>query len=196
MIPLIKQAQNRIIELFFVDASHFIHGGFAGSVWAKVRPWISTPNGRSRHNVLAALNFISKKLEIVTNDAYITSAQVVELMENLARKYSGRIIVLVLDNARYQRCKLVIAKAAVLGIRLEFLPPYSPNLNLIERFWKLVKAEVLNAAYLSTFQEFCKNINKFVTHAHIANKRQLQTLITDKFQLFDENSSPSIRTFH
>jgi transposase len=45
-------------------------------------------------------------------------------------------ITLVLDNAHYQKCALVQALARGLGIELLYLPAYSPNLNLIERFWK------------------------------------------------------------
>ena len=48
-------------------------------------------------------------------------------------------ITVVLDNARYQRCRLVQDTAAALNIELLFLPAYSPQFNLIERFWKLVK---------------------------------------------------------
>jgi len=45
----------------------------------------------------------------------------------------------IMDNARYQRCNKVIEQAEVLGINILFLPPYSPNLNLIERLWKFTK---------------------------------------------------------
>jgi hypothetical protein len=48
-------------------------------------------------------------------------------------------ITLVLDNARYQKCKLVGALAESLQIELLYLPSYSPNLNLTERLWKFVK---------------------------------------------------------
>ena len=51
-------------------------------------------------------------------------------------------LTIVLDNARYQRCALVQSLAQSLGIELLFLPAYSPNLNLIERFWKFVKKHV------------------------------------------------------
>ena len=70
--------------------------------------------------------------------------QVCEMLVKLAqRSRLGVPTTIVLDNARYQRCKLVIAKAEEVGIELLFLPPYSPNLNLIERLWKFVKKEVL-----------------------------------------------------
>jgi transposase len=50
---------------------------------------------------------------------------------------------LVLDNARYQKGQSVADKAKELGIGLLYLPPYSPNLNLIERLWRFVKKQVL-----------------------------------------------------
>ena len=60
-------------------------------------------------------------------------------------------ITMVMDNARYQRCKKVIDLAAELEIGILFLPTYSPNLNLIERLWKFVKKECLYAQYYDTF---------------------------------------------
>jgi len=87
--------------------------------------------------VLGAINAISKEIVLVTNTSYITSIEICQLLVKIAgRRRQAVPITIVLDNARYQRCKLVIAKAEELGIELLFLPPYSPNLNLIERLWK------------------------------------------------------------
>ena len=131
------------------------------------------------------MNFVSKKIETVANDSYITSVQVVELMEKLAARYVGKPISLVLDNARYQHCALVITKAAELGIELLFLPTYSPNLNLIERVWKFLKAAVLRAAYFETFPEYCKRISDFIDNIETQNSDKMAELVTEKFQLFD-----------
>jgi transposase len=65
-----------------------------------------------------------------------------------------RPIVIVLDNARYQRCKLVEDLAKELGVTLQFLPSYSPNLNLIEWLWKFVKKKCLYNSYYGTFEAF------------------------------------------
>ena len=66
-----------------------------------------------------------------------------ELLHKIAGLGLQEPITLVLDNARDQHCALVINLAATLHIRLQFLPSYSPNLNLIERLWKFVKRDVL-----------------------------------------------------
>ena len=87
--------------------------------------------------MLGAINAISKEIVLVTNTSYISSIEICQLLVKIAgRRRQAVPITIVLDNARYQRCKLVIAKAEELGIELLFLPPYSPNLNLIERLWK------------------------------------------------------------
>jgi len=152
-----KSAKSGGVQLFFVDASHFVMGGFVGVIWAKVRRFVKTASGRSRYNVLGALNFVTKKVETVTNDSYIRSDSVIALIDKLVANSIGKPIKLILDNAKYQRCGLVMEYARNLGVELIFLPTYSPNLNLIERLWKFVKSEVLNAAYQMNLIEKSKN---------------------------------------
>ena len=186
LIPAIDKAKAGIIELFFVDASHFVMGGLPGRLWGKVRYWVKTSSGRKRHNVLGALNFMTRKIETIANDSYITSTQVVELIENIALKYIGKPIIIIMDNARYQHCKFVTNRAAELGIQLIFLPTYSPNLNLIERVWKFVKSQVLNAAYIETFADYCSKISNFIETIETEHADRMHSLVTEKFQLFDK----------
>ena len=60
-------------------------------------------------------------------------------------------ISIICDNARYYRSKAVAEYSKTSRIKLVFLPPYSPNLNLIERFWKFFKRQVL----YNTYYEAC-----------------------------------------
>ena len=180
------QASENKVKLFFVDASHFVMGGFSGAIWTKVRRYVPTASGRQRYNVLGALDFMTKKVETITNNTYITATEVIALIDKLAAAYSGAAIKLVLDNARYQRCKAVMEHATTVGVELIFLPTYSPNLNLIERLWKFVKAEVLNAAYHSTFDDFTKAIDACVHSTHTIHKKRLDTLIAENVQFFDD----------
>lgn len=184
--PLIESAEKRTIELFFMDASHFVMGGFAGRVWSVVRKYIRTASGRQRYNVLGALNFVSKKIETVCNDSYITSAQVIELLEKLSVSFT-KPIKIILDNARYQRCAVVTERASELGIELIFLPTYSPNLNLIERVWKIVKSKVLNSAYYATFDDFGDNIFECVNTLHVKCASEMASSVTQNFQIIDNS---------
>ena len=58
------------------------------------------------------------------------------------------------DNARYYRNKAVLEYLKTSKIRLHFLPPYSPNLNPIERLWKWMKERVIYNIYYSEFEDF------------------------------------------
>jgi len=94
----------------------------------------------------------------------------------------------VLDNARYQRNAFVMAEAERLHVTLLWLPTYSPNLNLIERLWKFVKAECLHGRYYPTFAPFKKAISDCLDHAADQHKVKLDSLLTLKFQMFKSAS--------
>jgi transposase len=96
-------------------------------------------------------------------------------------------ITLVLDNARYQRCALVQDLAATLQIELLFLPPYSPNLNLIERLWKFVKKEALYSQYYQDFASFKAAITKVLNETSGKHKQALDSLLTLNFQTFEKS---------
>ncbi len=71
-------------------------------------------------------------------------------------------------------------------LALLFLPAYSPQFNLIERFWKLVKKCCLHTKYYPTFAEFKSAILDFIKTAHIEQKDTLKSLLTFNFQSFKE----------
>jgi hypothetical protein len=137
--PRLAEARAGQRTVFFVDAAHFVRAPFLGFLWSLTRLFVRAPSGRQRFNVLGALNAITHELITVTNDTYITAEQVCALLHQLAALGLSTPISVFLDNARYQKCALVLATAAQLQIELCFLPAYSPNLNLIERLWKFVK---------------------------------------------------------
>lgn len=134
--------------------------------------------------MLGALNAITHELVMVTNDTYITAESVCDLLRRIAILNLGVPITLVMDNARYQKCKIVTTLASQLNIELLYLPAYSPNLNLIERLWKFVKKEVLYSKYYPTFSEFRNSITDCLNQTHTTHKKDLDSLLTLKFQAF------------
>lgn len=89
-----------------------------------------------------------------------------------------------LDNARYQHCQAVKDKAAKLGINLIFLPPYSPNLNIIERLWKYTRRHVLAGKYFDSPAKFHDALRHFFEVDYVNHKSNLSSLLTLKFQSF------------
>ena len=182
--PLIEEAQAGKLHLFFVDAAHFVFLPFLGYLYSLVVRYLKVASGRKRFNVLGALNVVTKELLTFTSFDYINAEAVCSLLETLRQKVPDGRLVLVMDNARYQHCQKVFENAAALNIELLFLPPYSPNLNLIERLWKFVKKEVLYNQSYANFDDFCKAISSCLNETHTTHKDALDTLLTPKFQTF------------
>lgn len=187
--PVIEAAKEGKVHLVFCDAAHFVLQPFLCFLWSAVRVFIKAPAGRNRINVLGAVNAITKEVITLTNTTYITSDTLVQFLKLLKEKFHDKPIAIVLDNARYQHCFVVKAIAAGLGIHLLFLPPYSPNLNIIERLWKFTKKKILHAKYYNNPAEFHQAIQNFFTTINEKYQSELKSLLSLKFQFFDKKYS-------
>lgn len=92
------------------------------------------------------------------------------------------IIHLIWDNAGYHRDAAIQKFAKALAIKIHYLPPYSPNLNPIERMWKLMRESVMYNKYYASFVEFTEATISFFKN--IGRKKSiLRARITDNFQV-------------
>ena len=89
-----------------------------------------------------------------------------------------------MDNAGYNRAYDVQELAQELNIILHYLPPYAPNLNLIERLWKFFKKKIMKNTYYSSFEAFYNAIVYFFKNFS-AYEKELSTLLTLKFQIIN-----------
>lgn len=186
--PVLEEARAAQRHVFFVDAAHFVMGAFLCCVWCKVRMFIRGGSGRKRYSVLGAWNAVTNELVSITTNATVSSETMCALLRKIAALGLQGPITLVLDNARYQHCVLVMNLAQSLNIHLQFLPSYSPNLNLIERLWKFTKRQVLYGRHYATFAEFCAAIDGCLAKIPTDHKAKLATLMTHNFQTFDPAS--------
>ena len=189
--PVIEAAKEGKVHLLFLDAAHFTLQPFLCCLWCVARIFIKASPGRNRMNVLGAVNAITKQVSTYINTTYICSNCLVAFLKQLKQEYGDKPIAIVLDNARYQHCFLVTAFAKSLGIHLLFLPPYSPNLNIIERLWKFTKKQILNAQYYDAPLKFHQAINDFFQTINQKHNPALHKLLTLKFQFFDKNIAHS-----
>lgn len=183
--PALQAARAGQGHVFFVDAAHFVMGAFLCCVWCMARLFIRGGSGRKRYSVLGAWNAVTQELIGITTDATVSAETMCALLRKIAALGLQGPITLVLDNARYQHCALVKELAKSLNIHLEFLPSYSPNLNLIERLWKFIKKQVLYGKHYGTFSEFCAAIDGCLAKIPTDHREKLNSLMTHNFQTFN-----------
>lgn len=187
MNPRLEEARAGKRRLYFVDAAHFVFGTYLCSLWCLVRLWIPAASGRQRFNVLGAYDAISREMISITNSESVnteTMCDLVQLIERTNRRRKRIPITLVLDNARYQRNSWVKQVAEEYGIELLFLPSYSPNLNLIERYWRLIKKEALYGRYYANFAAFRAGIEEAMRKLRNEKEDKVISMMTLKFQTF------------
>ncbi len=185
LLPRLEEAKQGKRRVFFVDAAHFVLGAFLGMIWCLSRVFVPTGSGRQRYSVLGAIETRDDDLVTVRTKGSVTAHTVCELIEQLVQKYPDEPVTLVMDNARYQRCELVLKTAENFGCELLFLPPYSPNLNLIERVWRLVKTKTLRNRYFPDFLTFTMNIDRFLDSLAKENRYLLKSLVTQTLRRFE-----------
>ena len=174
--------------ILFMDGVHPQHNTSACKVWSKVgrKKYIPSNSGRQRINLNGLYNPYNQDV-IIREDATINAQSTIELLKMAIQQYSDKqCIYCVCDNARYYRSKLVkeFTEAQKGKIKLVFLPPYSPNLSLIERLWKYLRKKTIHSQYYETFQEFRKAIFEQINDWE-NQKDELKKFIGHKFQLFD-----------
>jgi transposase len=172
-------------RIYFGDAAHFKHNAEAGYAWSPTgEPFLIPSNsGRQRYNVLGAYAPHQHECVVLLTADNITQATLVEFLALLRKhhKDQGKLYLL-LDNARYNYTQAVAEAAALQRIHLDYLPPYSPNLNPIERLWKFVRKHFFKDKYRSTFADFCTQLQQFFANLD-PYRQQLASLITDHFEL-------------
>ena len=190
-MPLLKKAEKGKGKVFFVDAAHFVRGAFLAYLWCFVRWVVPTGAGRQRYSVLGALDATNRTLIRETTVGTVDANAVARLLVKIRDAHPEGPIHIVWDNARYQHTPVVRAVAKLLGIELNYLPPYSPNLNSIERVWKFVKKKALANKSFADFGAFRAAIDSVLDRLGTTYKSEMASLLTHRFETLDPPSIPS-----
>jgi|TARA_B110000467_G_C18259369_1_gene445366 transposase len=144
---------------------------------------IKTTASRTRVNLLGVINL--NDMDLITKSyKTIDSDSVIDLLKDIKVKYSDKKnIYFIVDNGSYYTSKAVKEKASQLGITMTYLPPYSPNLNPIERLWKYMNEKVRNNRFFSSAKEFRESILSFFKDDWHTLSTGLETRINDNFQI-------------
>lgn len=172
-------------KLYHTDGAHFqftteVSYGWIEKGKDKLLP---AQTGRKRVNVHGALDLETDQV-IAREESTLNAESFIRLLQDLeqANPAAAKIHV-VLDNASYHRNKKVKKFLKTSRIRLHFLPPYSPNLNLIERIWGFTKRTLIYNQYFDDYEEFSESIIHFLRNMHLNFKEELISLLEQNFQV-------------
>jgi transposase len=173
-------------KVYFVDGVHPQHNSMPGYGWLPrgERTKLKSNTGRERLNLNGALD--ASTLEVIA-DQYerLNAESTIDFFKTIeVKNLKADKIYLILDNAGYYKGEKIREYLKNSKIELIFLPPYSPNLNLIERLWKFFKKTVLYNKYYPTFKEFkIASLNFFEKDNLDRYRQELRSLISDNFQI-------------
>ena len=188
MKPRLNAAVAGRGHVLFVDAAHCVYGTYLCCLWSILRVFVRAASGRQRFNVLGAWDAVSRAFVSVTNTTVVNTDTMCALLRKIAAAGLVGPVTVVLDNARYQRNKVVQALAVELSITLLYLPSDSPNRNRIERLWRFLKRKSVYGKYHPNFAALKAAIEDTWSQRTTTYADPLASLMTLNFQEFDDVS--------
>lgn len=149
--------------ILFMDSAHPTMATKVVSGW--IRKGIDKPiaqtASRTRVNVMGAIELSSMNVVSCRPD-YVNAETTVAFFNQLKEAYPiAPSIHIILDQSGYHRSLFVREEALKRNIVLHYLPPYSPNLNPIERLWKVMNEKVRNNVFFTSAKHFREAISDF-----------------------------------
>lgn len=180
----LKQKAGEKEPIYFADSVHPQHQTELTFGWILkgVRKEIAVTGQQKRLNFIGGICLNGHRFTYHQVDK-VDANNICDFLWKLRQANPGKYFVHVIwDNARPHRNEEVETFAKVLGIKLHYLPPYSPNLNPVERVWKLMHEQVRYNQYYGKFSEFTEATLGFFKR--IGRKKTiLRERITDNFQI-------------
>jgi transposase len=180
----LKEKTPKNEPIFFIDGVH------PTMATKSTRGWITkgfdkiipTTASRTRMNIMGAIELSTMNVFHSEHET-INAQSVAVLFAQLKHAYpTAKKLHIILDQAGYHRSEELAMYAEANNIQLHFLPPYSPNLNPIERLWKVMNEEVRNNRYFKSAKEFRESIRGFFSRIPELTAL-LKSRITDNFRV-------------
>ncbi len=180
---LAQKTDNQVV--YFNDAVHPQHNTRSDYGWIYKGKDFEMPanSSRFRLNLNGALNAHDvTEVEIVEVER-VNAQACIQLWSKQVLKHPGKTIYNICDNAAYYHSKVLKSWLADNPwCKVLYLPPYAPNLNLIERLWKYLRKQVISYYYYDHFEEFRRAVLGFFKNIK-EHKVALEKLLTLKFHV-------------
>lgn len=176
-------------EIYFLDAVHpeFQSQSVCGWIKKGETKTLPTTNKQFRLHFIGAIEL--KNMKVIAQEYKTVNAEnMIEFLKHLESSSSASKIHVICDNGRSNKNKAIQAYLPTSKIQIHYLPPYSPNLNPIERLWKIMRERHTYNRCYAAFEDFSKDIRKFFFEDIPKTIGVLEKRINDKFQRIALNS--------
>lgn len=143
---------------------------------------IKSNSKKRRINILGVLDLKNFSIITTLTEKKCSTERIVEFVQKIKKKYPNQDIVIILDNAQYNHANYTTVYAELSNIELFFLPPYSPNLNIIERLWKFSKKKLVHNVHYEKFEQFNDKVYEFFDNLG-KYRKELKCILNKKFQI-------------
>jgi transposase len=169
--------------IYFGDSVHPQHQTQAVCGWIKkgLRKEVKKTACQKRVNIIGAINIATKQLVYQEADWVNVDSLKAFAVQLCADNPTAKKIHWILDNAGYHKSKEFSEFIETTNIKIHYLPPYSPNLNPIERLWKVMREKVTYNTYYEKFSDFKKIVLDFFENID-RYRSTIESRITDNFQ--------------
>jgi transposase len=170
--------------ILFIDAAHPTMATKVVCGWIKkgVDKPIAQTASRTRVNIVGAIELATMNV-ISCRPDYVNAETIVAFFDQIKTAYPNAPKThIILDQSGYHRSQLVRDAALEKNFELHYLPPYSPNLNSIERLWKVMNEEERDNVFFSSAKIFRDTINNFFDVKLPKIAQSLRGRINDNFQ--------------
>lgn len=180
---LAQEDENQVV--YFNDAVHPQHNTRPDYGWIYRGEDFEIPSnpGRKRVNINGALNAHNVTDVLVVESERVNAQSCIKLWQKQRRRHPDKTIINICDNAPYYHSNYL--KDWLIQnpwCKVIYLPPYAPNLNLIERLWKFLRKKVTSYDFYEHFAEFRKAILGFFKNIK-EYKQALESLLTLNFRI-------------
>ena len=182
----VRKFCGRGVSVLFCDAMHLVHNTVNSYCWLRKgkTTYMPSTSGRHRLNIVGAFNIEDFNLYFKADESNCDHKTILSFFKKLEREMADEIhsIIVILDNAAYHRHPEIMEFLKTSTIILWFLPPYCPNLNLIERFWKFAKKHLVVNTFEEKYKTFRSNVFRLLGNLD-PYMGELKSLITENFEI-------------
>lgn len=176
-------------EIYFMDAVHPEFQSKAVCGWIKKGEIKTLPTTSAQYRMHFVGAIALKNMEVFVQEYETIDAEsVIAFFKTLEASSQAATIHVVCDNGRSNKNKKLQEYLKTSKIKIHYLPPYSPNLNPIERLWKVLRERKTYNKCYEKFVDFKAAIRNFFFEDIPKIKDELTKRINDKFQRIKLNN--------